>query len=52
MSKTREKVEGASNPFLTGKADSLWEHLSKDGKPVTKEALANRIKALKDKSKK
>lgn len=41
--------ESETNPFLTNEADSLWNSLAKHGKPVSKETLLKRIKAIKDK---
>ena len=46
--KTTE-AESETNPFLTNEADSLWDSLAKHGKPVSKETLLRRIKAIKDK---
>jgi len=37
------------NPFLTEKADALWERLGKSSKPVSKEELLKRSKELRNK---
>ena len=53
MPKVEAKTEyNNENPFLTDKADALWERLDKGGKPLSKEELLKRAKALKDKSSK
>lgn len=50
MSKTSSNVEHSpDNPFLTDKSDELWARLNKEGKPVSKEELLKRVKALKEK---
>lgn len=38
-----------NNPFLTDKADALWERLDKEGKPISKKDLFKRVKAAKEK---
>lgn len=48
------KIESATsnqkdNPFLTDRADALWEKLSKGGRRLSKEELLKRAKALKEK---
>jgi len=41
------------NPFLTPEADKYWEKLDKEGTPVTKEELLDRIRrAQRNKGKK
>jgi hypothetical protein len=37
------------NPFLTEKADALWERLDKNGKSVSKEELLKKSEDLKNK---
>ncbi|WKN44379.1 hypothetical protein [Tunicatimonas pelagia] len=41
------KQEPRVNPFLTDKADSLWDSLDKNAKPVSKETLLKRIENIK-----
>lgn len=50
MSKTDLKSNNKyPNPFLSEKADELWNRLDKAGKPVSKEELLKRARALKEK---
>ncbi|MFP4343016.1 MAG: hypothetical protein ACLFQO_21425 [Cyclobacteriaceae bacterium] len=49
MSKYIAKPENSkTNPFLTDKADLLWESLDKNGKAVSKEDILKRIKDIKN----
>jgi hypothetical protein len=36
------------NPFLTGMADTLWQHLDEGMNPVSKEELLKRAEALRN----
>lgn len=50
MSKTVADIKpNRENPFLTDKADALWERLDKNGKPVSKEELLRKASELKRK---
>jgi hypothetical protein len=50
MSKTNSKNRNEHpNPFLSGRADELRDRLDKGGKPISKEELIKRAKALKEK---
>lgn len=52
MSKgTPIKIDPRTNPFQTAMADSLWEKLDKDAKPISKEELLKKIQNLRDKEK-
>jgi len=48
MAKSKqENKDSQVNPFLTDRADKLWEIIDRGGKPVTKEELLNRIRKIK-----
>lgn len=51
MKKSETKAANIrENPFLTNKADALWERLEKHGKPVTKDELVRRAKSSREKT--
>jgi hypothetical protein len=51
MRKTEAKIGNQrENPFLTDRADALWESLDKQGKRLTKDELLKRSKIIKEKN--
>jgi hypothetical protein len=50
VKKSNELKTEKNNPFLTEKADKLWERLDKQGKSISKEELVKRANILKAKA--
>jgi hypothetical protein len=50
VKKSNELKTERSNPFLTEKADKLWERLDTRGKSISKEELVKRANVLKAKA--